>query len=307
MINGNASVDCPLLTRLPKEVRIQIWQYVLGSGGYHYHLIHGGGRITHALCRYTGHESVNKLASPCCSSSASRTCCDTVLMSHLCITEQNCIRQSANVDEVLDNLPRASATLLRTCRQIYQDAATLLYSTNIFDVDDLNTFIYWSRTILPSRLAAVRALGVSWDIFWPPLTKTDPSGRYTIGTAAVPKRLALRTSDQVWLDFWDIVATKMPGLQDLRIKIGSIHPFYVASVLFGRERGLLRDINAEWVKPLLNIRGLKKLELEILGGDRRSMYHQFSASREEDDLELLERTKLFVEDVRRVVCEPLPP
>jgi hypothetical protein len=209
----------------------------------------------------------------------------------------------------LDTLPRARATLLRTCRQVYQDAATLLYATNVFDADDLNTFIYWSRTILPGRLAAVRALGVSWDIFWPPLTKADPSGRYTMGAVAVHRRLALRNSDQVWLDFWDIVATKMPGLRDLRVRIGAMHPFYAAlgtGILFGRERGLRRDVNAEWVQPLLNVRGLETLELDILGGDGRSVYHPASAAGGHDDLELRERTDMFVEEVRRVVCQPSP-
>jgi hypothetical protein len=307
--NASASVGCPLLARLPKEIRLQIWQYVLGSGGCHYHLVHGGGRITHALCQSSNHENVNKLPSPCCPSSASRACCDKMLMSHICTTDESCIRQSTNVDEVFEKLPRANSTLLRTCRQIYQDAALLLYSTNIFDVDDLNTFIYWSRTILPSRLAAVRALSISWDIFWPPLTKTDPLGRYTFETACPHARLGLRNSDQVWVDFWDIVATKMPGLQDLRIMIGCNPPYYGVVdpiIFFGKERGLLRDVNALWVKPLLTIRGLKKFELEIIGGGSRGRYDHFSTPVGEDDLELQEKTELFLEDVRRIVCEPSP-
>jgi hypothetical protein len=226
----------------------------------------------------------------------------------VCVTDHSCIRQSENVDGVLDTLPRARAALLRTCRQVYQDAATLLYSTNIFDVDDLNTFIDWSRTILPGRLAAVRALGVSWDIFWPPLTTFDLSRPYRVGPMAVHQCLALRNSDQVWLDFWDIVATKMPGLQDLRVRIGTMHPFYAGLAhgsLFGRERGLRRDVHAEWVRPLLNIRGLKRLELDLLE-DRRSVSYPVGASGGHDDLDYRERTNLFVEEVRRVVCAPSP-
>jgi hypothetical protein len=306
--NANPGVGCPLLTRLPKEIRIQIWQYALGSGGCHYHLMHGGGRITHALCQASSHGNVNNLASPCCRSSASRTCCDKTLMSHLCLTGRGCTRQAANMDNVFDKLPRANSTLLRTCRQIYQEATLLLYSTNIFDVDDLNTFIYWSRTILPGRLASVRALSISWDIFWPPLTKTNPTGTHTCEMVCPYERLGVRNSDQVWLEFWDIVATKMAGLQDLRIRIGIMPQYYGTahlSALFGKEKGLLRELSANWVRPILCIRGLKRFELEILRGDTRGPRGPFNASSGEGDPEIEEKTKLFLEDVRRIVCKPL--
>ena len=79
--------------------------------------------------------------------------------------------------------------------------------------------------------------------------------------------LRLGHSDQVWLDFWDIVAKRILSLQDLRMTIGfTVRPFAIAdlSQLFGKDRGLLRDINAPWVKPIHGIRGLKRFELEIL-------------------------------------------
>jgi hypothetical protein len=310
-VNVNASVDCPLLNRLPEEIRIEIWQYVLGSGG-HYHLMHGGGRITHALCQFSNHENVNNLASPCCASSASRTCCDKTFMSHTCLSdgsEGRCIRQSMNVQNLRNNFPRVDLNLLRTCRQIYQEVALLLYSTNIFDVDDLNTLIYWSRTILPSRLATVRALSISWDVFWPPLTKTDPADIHTFETACRYERLRLRHSDQVWVEFWEVVATKMTGLQDLRMRIGFMPAYYAVvdlDALFGKDRGLVRDVSAQWVEPILSIRGLKKFELEIFGGYSQGPSDRFDPPGRGIDLEVQERTKLFLEDVRRIVCEPLP-
>jgi hypothetical protein len=123
-------------------------------------------------------------------------------------------------------MKRASLELLRSCQQIYQEAVELPYSTDIFDVDDLATLVYWPRAILPNRLAAVRNLRVNWEVFWPPLTKTDPNGSYTYESACNYERVRLKHSNEVWLEFWNTVAMKMAGLQDLRITIGFMSQYY---------------------------------------------------------------------------------
>ena len=273
--------------------------------------MHGNGRMTHAVCQYGDHDSVNDLPNPCCSAVASRSCCPETNAASVSLWNGGCVHKAMAVHNVgfshVPTLKRIDLTLLRTCRQIYQEAAELPYSTNIFDVDDLATLVYWSRTIIPPRLAAVRNLRVSWEVFWPPLTKSDRHGSHTYENACIYERVRLKHSDQVWLDFWDTVAAKMAGLQDLRMTIGFLSQYYDVvdlKAIFGIDRGLVCSIDAPWLKPILKIRGLGRFELEILDGRNWREADSRNAPNKEYDPELKNRTERLLEDVRRIVCKP---
>jgi hypothetical protein len=61
--------------------------------------------------------------------------------------------------------PAAVANLLplpQTCRFIYAEAITLLYTDNTFDVDHVYTLFYLERSILTQRLSEIRCLNFSW-------------------------------------------------------------------------------------------------------------------------------------------------
>ena len=66
--------------------------------------------------------------------------------------------------------------LLRTCRQIYSDAISLLYSTAVFKFEDLTSLIFFSKMIRPERLAQIRTVHLVWrdsygnellEMIWP--------------------------------------------------------------------------------------------------------------------------------------------
>ena len=139
---------------------------------------------------------------------------------------------------------------------------------------------------------------------------TQPSGGDAVAAAIAHRRLVFRSSDQAWLEFWEIVATTMPGLHDLRVRFRFLSPIYGSldntDRMFARDRWLLRDVDAPWVRPLLRIRGLKTFELEILDLDPRNGYDRVSAAHRQDDLEPVKEVKLLVEDVRHAVCQPSP-
>ncbi|MCJ1470033.1 hypothetical protein MMC07_008678 [Pseudocyphellaria aurata] len=131
-IPPNPQLDCALLSRLPLELRLEIYGYVFG--GPVVHLIQIPRRIAHTRCR---------LPTTC----ASRKC-----------------RPATRIPlhPQLRTIATANVALLKTCRRVYTEAAHVLYAANTFDVNHLNTFLSFCHTILPSRLAAITSLHLNW-------------------------------------------------------------------------------------------------------------------------------------------------
>ena len=131
-------------------------------------------------------------------------------------------------------LPSSKLSFLRTCRQIYFEASSILYTTNTFKViglDDRSAFLTFSQTIPQERLSSIRSVYIgclsSQFYFWRQWKEWEP--------------------------VWEVIATKMRGLQDLSIEIMMVSP-----------RAIL-DLGEDWEKPLLNIRGLRNFSLDLTG------------------------------------------
>lgn len=129
--------------------------------------------------------------------------------------------------------------LLQSCRQIYTEAIPILYTTNTFDIDDPSILLYLARTILPHRLESIRYLHFTWEYVVPPLT-----------IAASKNPNWFPRDDQTWEAFWDVVGRKMPELRVLVLVVRTQHP----KLDWRLEEG--------WVRPLLEVRGLKEFRLE---------------------------------------------
>jgi hypothetical protein len=201
---------------------------------------------------------------------------------------------------------RADLTLLRTCRQIYLEAAELSYATNVFNVEDLHHFVTWSRTILPTQLAAVRTLMVQWKLFLPPLGTADTSDSYTAEDAKSHEALCgahiREGGDTLYFEFWDTVAVKMVGLQDLRLKV--IHEAYGDAYFWlgikcGDDVDLLRSIYPQF-KPILKIRGLKRFELKVIYKVSIMCLVKFQNGEPKDT------TDRLAQEMREIVCKPSP-
>ena len=321
-VREEANSTSPLLSRLPKELRVKIWQYAMNSGGQHIHLMHGTGEFGHAVCGAGSHEEAAPRGSPCCESRALRSCCPKTHIGFACLWNGGCVMKGMQVhnlfpphpDAEWESHPRLDLTLLRVCRQIYNEAVELPYATNIFDVDDLITLVYWSRTILPSRLKLVRDLRVDWKIYWPPYTKTDPSGMITSQTACPFDRIRLKHSNLVWWEFW-LVVSRMTGLRDVRMTLGFLSGYYHCESLkrlFGPDQGLPSDLGAAWLQPILNVGGLTNFELVISDGDCGVYYLGESGPRQPDPAEEERRSEFLqklsaymtTEGPRRNICGP---
>lgn len=92
--------------------------------------------------------------------------------------------------------------LLQTCRMIYTEAVAVLYETNIFDFNHLDSLLYFRQSVLPRRLNQVRRVNLSWNIK-EPASSADPPNDLT-----------------TWHSVCDGLAS-FQGLQELRVHLSS--------------------------------------------------------------------------------------
>lgn len=151
--NPPAPQSCPLLARVPFEVRLQIWAYILGNKTFHIQLLPG--RL------------------------ASRVCEDYSEEHHECHTQWHHRLAPFASKEEHHTYSKASS-LLRVCQQVYDETCDLLYSGNIIEVSDLGILKYFLQGAPPEMIPSIRCLrvhwldesrspwllGGTWDMFW---------------------------------------------------------------------------------------------------------------------------------------------
>ncbi len=187
LFDWTASPKCHLLNRLPPEIRLEIYKYVLG--GNVLHLVQGKRRISHVRCRASSETDFVRSCRPAAANTGS---------------------------ELLPgSTSNANLALLRTCRRVYQEAIDVLYASNTFDVDDPRTLLYLAQTIRPQRLASITKLHIYCPIqcvFWFPhdqnVSLWEPP--YDVTT---------------WELFWHVIAARMPRLAELSICLGVGYSF----------------------------------------------------------------------------------
>ncbi|KAJ6089403.1 hypothetical protein N7467_004619 [Penicillium canescens] len=278
----------PLL-RLPAEIRLMIWSYVLTdsdapeSNPQTVHLVQIKGKIRHVRCSLS-----NKTTTTPTSTSTplqhqnktlqTRSCCPTT-PAHWRHTPSLPTSPPTNPQKTRllyphthpllpQTLTTLTPTLLRTCRKIYQEAETILYKNTIFDVDDLYTFIAFANSLSPTARNAISTLNVQWMPIWTPMAGLDHKGSIYAHTH----------SDELWSRFWGVVAS-LRGLKGLGLALdlgvvsardvgvdighgdggggnGSGHGHgYGQRIPFG--------IAEAWVRPLLKVRGLREFDLAV--------------------------------------------
>lgn len=227
-----------LLTDLPTEIRLQIWAYVLG-GQQHLHFVKSNNRVAHIRC--TGIQIL-----------PNRFCCPTSIAHSRTLAKYYGFELPAS-DYPLDvrqqilqeSLSSAHFALLRTCQQIYAEAITIPYRSNTFDFDNLETMTSLAATLRPQHLATIRRMSVhtEWQEF---LVFTrhdmdecdfDQISDFFVG----------------WSSFWDVVATKMPSLEHLSLRVAAASHLH----------GTFMSQHVSWTYPMLRKRGLQKLDLHF--------------------------------------------
>ncbi|KAF2649622.1 hypothetical protein K491DRAFT_762286 [Lophiostoma macrostomum CBS 122681] len=137
------------LLALPPEVRMIIWEFTLG--GRRLALFRDHGRLMHRTLDSTNSEMPGELFSINQKS---------VLSVARRVGGQGWLRVRAKPQPPA---PSQILALPRTCRLIYQETISLLYSKNTFVLLQNNTLLDLCYTILPHRFLSIRSVHIHWQ------------------------------------------------------------------------------------------------------------------------------------------------
>lgn len=110
----------------------------------------------------------------------------------------------------------------------------------VFHIDDLDTLISLTRTIVPHRLAKIKSLQLCFENCWPSSMKGD--------------LISGLTSEEVW----SIVVNKLTGLMELDL---SIYQHTHVELPYGTA-----ESERKTLEPLLILRGLEDFDLHYVHG-----------------------------------------
>ncbi|KAG4030899.1 hypothetical protein MFRU_010g00330 [Monilinia fructicola] len=134
-----------LFERLPKEVRLEIYRWVLGEKVLH--IVRRKDGLGHVVCQCDRDSETGEISE-----------------------EDGCIVAGcrgvkipggSGVHERIGEGSGGLIQLLQVCRRIYSEAIPLLYATNTFNFDSLESLISFSNEILPRRFDSIISLSLS--------------------------------------------------------------------------------------------------------------------------------------------------
>lgn len=140
-------LQCPLVAQLPAEIRHIIW--VAALGGRVLHIVRIKKRLLAIDCA-TIFESIGP---------------DLDTSHHGCWgLTSHMANPSGFYQYPRSRHPARPANLLpllQTCRRIYRETISILYETNVIDVNHVDTLEYLRRSVLPQRLNQIRILNLT--------------------------------------------------------------------------------------------------------------------------------------------------
>ncbi len=295
---------CRLLTKLPIELRLQIYQHVFGSNEV-LHLVQIGSApaythnnaplpIGHQQCR---HDDPSTCVGNCTGCEG-----DYYVDAHGTLRKDHCscprplkpIRAFTRAETHSLN-----TALLRTCRQVYTEAVDTLYGANTFECSEPQTWrhegrgfglpsrLFWFFSSLPMpRAAAIRSLRLEARCYY-----MGCCARFFPGTEFINGH----AWDCAWASLWVLMARRLTGLRrlELTLDFGSVNNWF-------RESYGMFLMQQRWITPLLEMRGLREVELRILKDWEPVFYNP---SRELDTAQRMEqvRIKTFMEELKDAI------
>ncbi|KAL8804438.1 MAG: hypothetical protein Q9182_002543 [Xanthomendoza sp. 2 TL-2023] len=217
----SGNIPSALLGRLPLEIRLQIWREVLGGNLFHIAFDKTQNALHCYLCQdfSTGVHSHGEDKYPRCQGSLREPC--FFYSRPICFFSHG------------EKYAFRAMSFLLTCRQIYTEAMDILYSTNVFNIDDSTTLLGLMAPPF-SHFRHIQTMHVNvamWKIRCSDITEV----------AVTPPLYS------VWTEFWATLA-KFSGLRHLRLDV------------YGTSRA---GFQKEDLEPLLQLKGLKTFDLAV--------------------------------------------
>lgn len=174
--------DCGFLSKLPLDVRMLIYELVVGGSTIHVSAGDNHSRIYHFICQVPDRITQSQIHGQC----------------HQLTTKRPSSAPREHYAQATGFLP-----LLVTCRQIYSEAVHVLYSSNRFEFTQIHTaFRFLTRMIPQPRLPAIRHLVLKMALPRHP-------------------HLNSRTKRD-WEDLFKLFSSEMRGLQSLHLTLGML-------------------------------------------------------------------------------------
>lgn len=220
---------CNFLTIFPPEIRMMIYGYAIGNSTVH--IIELKRRMAHIECSHGASVVVD----------VERACIPQVCAGQ---TKPTWSDDMEGWDWSFDVRLSCRLGLLQTCRQVYDEAGPLLYSTNTFDFTTAESFNFFVRTITSQRLATIRSLSIGLYTF----NVTTPISPPRPNAVFQPSDVYDLTED--WGLAWETIRLHMYSLK------------YLSVLAHGGEADMpyLQEFVSEAVKGL---KGLKAIHLEL--------------------------------------------
>lgn len=174
--------------------------------------------------------------------------------------------------------PKYGLCLLKTCRQIYIEASPVVYSTNTFGfwgAHSLSMFCEFSRTIRKDRLDSIASIYINCQ------ADDYVSSNAHARSSPVDRRRNVFLQD--WRQTWEVLATRMPGLKDLKVRL--IKTYFPQLEL---------ALDEDWVKPMLDVRGLRRFGFDLAQ----------AIGSEESTAEYNEKLEWFQNELQASMCAP---
>lgn len=180
----DGQLDCAFLTKLPYDIRLIIYEMVLGGNTLHLEAANPKSRILHSICKH-----------PAQIDNASV---------HIDCSTQSTVRPSSapreDYEQATGFLP-----LLVTCRRIYSEAVGTLYNANTFEFTQNFAAFTFLKLMLPQqRLQSIRHLRLHLRIPRHPTLNSRAS--------------------RDWQDLWAFFGGEMAGLQSLYLQLQMLQP-----------------------------------------------------------------------------------
>ncbi|QSZ35482.1 hypothetical protein DSL72_008352 [Monilinia vaccinii-corymbosi] len=148
--------------------------------------------------------------------------------------------------------------VLLTCRQLYLQGIPIIYSRNIFDINNPETLLYLSQTILPARLKMIKFLQIDVNAS---MLAYDNSMAIEHPSVAIGMRMC-----SGWRRCLDMVAS-MKGLENLRVRMDLNLVKHSPGFPNGNERFKRYLESMLDAIKLSSVRGLRRFDLETCGPD----------------------------------------
>ncbi|EGE04764.1 hypothetical protein TEQG_03937 [Trichophyton equinum CBS 127.97] len=241
------------LFQLPAELRLMIYNYVVGSQKIH--IVHTNSRQLAAFPCTQDPETVASDGNVC--NCVSENVVHTNKQTGCTFVEDilapvTCERPGIGI-----------LSLLQSCRLMYTEAIEVLYARRTFSFEQPYTFLAFAHSILPQRLNAITSIEIApWD--WSVFYDDGRSQFYRKAQRFWPRT---RNGKEPMPNTWEVtcyaIANEMESIREFRLRIYSQKIRCRRRISYSSPHSNLQAVTEIICRPLYQVGKLERFEVEL--------------------------------------------